>query len=738
MDLEEMPHPAKKWLRATAIYLVTVIAATWPFVLTFRSRLPSLVDPLQHLWLMRWYRACLLEGRIPLVCDEIQYPLGAPLGNFSPLHLQSILFVALRFFIDNDLLVYNLLWMIGFVTTGLGTYALARQLVESEPAALLAGLLAMISGPMMVHSHCHLELIYLGGFPLFLLAWIRFIDMPSAPRLAASVGALILLSMCAAYYLVFASLIGALYVAYRGVVEARQRNLSWLSRRIGWLVGFGLVCLPILAFLFYPQAWSVANGRTLGRSRAEFDFFHLPWWTYLTPSPGHRLAEYLPFDPYAAARVSGEGTAYLGIVSLTLLLAAWRWGSLVKSVRFLWLALGLFAVLSIGSRFPYEGESIGLPSGWLWDWYPPFRLIRVAPRMKFFVAVIAAILASGAYARLESRLPSKRLRASLFVAVASAAILDLAHIRYPAALVPPLPAGYRWLLDRDPDAVWLEAPQMASGGANEVNSLSMYWQSQHRGRTTAGYSGQTQWPLDNLVSWASPFIHYRLTESTYPAESNEQFDLVTEADPASYLWVYLHEHRLPYVVVHLWSGDGHPGLDLMRELLEPAKVYEDELLAIYESDRLPIPVHPVVLCTKGWKGRAIPPQDGLVRPIGESAELVIYNPSPSPNLVLGLRARGLGRARRVRLHSKGEVLADWTLPRTEQRIVTSPTLSLPQGFSRLLLSCDGSIPLGPGGHQFDGVGGPVGLLVSGLHLTDQLAEKRRVAANSSSNGEVPR
>lgn len=713
----------RPWLRAAALYAVATVAATWPYALTLRSRLPSLVDPLQHLWLMRWYRACLAEGRLPLVCDEIQYPLGAPIGNFSPLHLQGLLFLGLNFFIDNDLLVYNILWLLGFVTTGLATYALARRLIEGEPAALLAGLLAMLSGPMMVHSHCHLELIYLGGFPLFLLAWMRFVDAPGATRLAAAVGALTLVALCAAYFLVFASLVGALYVAYRTFVEGRRGNPRWLIPRLGWLIAFAASCLPVLAGLFYPQAWSAASGRSLGRTRAEFDAFHLPWWTYFTPSPGHRLAEFLPFDPYAAAKVSGEGTGYLGVVCLALLVVARARRSPVKAGGFLWLALAVLAVLSIGSRLPWDGRPIGMPAGWLWDWYPPFRLIRVPPRMKFFVAVLAAVLAAGAYARLDARLRSRRLRATLFAATAAIAVLDLAHVGYPAAAVPSLPVGYTWLLERDPDAVWLEAPQMASGGAGEVNSLAMHWQSRHRGRTTAGYSGQIQWPLDNLVSWSSPFIHYRLSEPGYLSGPTETFDLVTEADPASYVWAYLTVHRLPYVVVHRWSGTGFSGLEKLRELLAPAKIYEDDLLAIYERDRLPAPDRPVVICTDGWHARAIPPLDGPVRPVGESARLVVYNPAEGEGVVLGLRARSFGRARRVTLQRGGRTVATWTLPRTDQTIVATPPLTLPRGFSTLALTCDGAIEPGPGGHRFDAVGGPIGLLVSGLNVSDPSAER---------------
>src|SRR5262245_50548933 len=77
-----------RWIIIALFYAACAAIGTWPQCLNFTSELPSLSDPLQHLWVMRWYKTCLLEGRLPILCPDIQYPTGAPLGNFSPLHVQ--------------------------------------------------------------------------------------------------------------------------------------------------------------------------------------------------------------------------------------------------------------------------------------------------------------------------------------------------------------------------------------------------------------------------------------------------------------------------------------------------------------------------------------------------------------------------------------------------------------------------------------------------------------------------
>src|SRR4051812_4861618 len=172
---------------AALFYVVISAYVSYPLMRTMSTTLcGSLFDPLQHLWIMKWYRTCLLEGRSPLICPELQYPTGAPIGNFSPLHLQSLVFVPLSLALGNDALCFNLVWLLALVTTGLGTALLAWRAVRDRRCAALAGMLAMLSTPVMLHGRCHLELITVGAFPLFLSAWMGFVDRPSRRGLLAA------------------------------------------------------------------------------------------------------------------------------------------------------------------------------------------------------------------------------------------------------------------------------------------------------------------------------------------------------------------------------------------------------------------------------------------------------------------------------------------------------------------------------------------------------------------------
>src|SRR5215831_14356403 len=94
------PTPARPtlgWRTVTLVlllYLGCLAIATYPAGWGLSDRLPSpAADPLQALTVMRWYRASLFEGRSVIHCPDLQYPVGAPLGNFSPLQFQALLYL---------------------------------------------------------------------------------------------------------------------------------------------------------------------------------------------------------------------------------------------------------------------------------------------------------------------------------------------------------------------------------------------------------------------------------------------------------------------------------------------------------------------------------------------------------------------------------------------------------------------------------------------------------------------
>ncbi len=185
---------------------------------------------------MRWSRACLIEGRSPFFCSTLNSPTGVPLGYFPTMHLQTLAYLVLRLVTANDVVVFNAIWFFGFASTGVGSFVLARAVVGGFWPSWIGGLGAMLCGPMLMHAHGHLETMQMGGVPLFLLAWIRFVDAPNRSRLALAAGVYLLVVAAAPYFAVLCDLPGGLV---RGVVGLGDgaRGSAGLGARPGGLAG---------------------------------------------------------------------------------------------------------------------------------------------------------------------------------------------------------------------------------------------------------------------------------------------------------------------------------------------------------------------------------------------------------------------------------------------------------------------------------------------------------------------
>jgi hypothetical protein len=692
--------------RALVLYAVCLAMATYPVIRNLTRGLPrELADPLMHLWVMRWYKAALLSGRMPLFCPDLQYPAGAPLGYFSPMHFQSLLYFALSAFISNDALIYNILWTIGFLLNGVGTYILAWWVLRDRSCAWFAGLFSMLSGTMTLHAIGHLELLYVGWFPLFLVAWIRFIDRPSRGRLAAAVLLFLAITMGAAYFMAQTVIPAACYLAWKVASAGRTQWRTVLRERLLWLVGFGLLVTPPLLILFSSQIWAVAHGHSMARPQSHFQTYVAPLWTYVIPTSFHALGKLLPFDVYLHAGEAWkmtESTSYLGIVALALLHYAAIQRVRFERARFLWSLFVLMVVLALGASWTIGTTKITLPAGWLRAYLTIFRLTRYPARFNMFATVCAAVLAAAGLRHLLARVPSRTGRGAILVVLAAITVADLSVDLYSGARIPELPAAYAWLLRRDPHPTLLEIPVQNSGSGSKVTSSCGYWQSIHGGATSAGYSGVDNLRFDNIVYHQCPFTVAQLVDPAFLTQPDAMPHGI--AEPSSFddsIWLYTKYYRFSHIVLHESPG-AFPGtpecLARLKGRLEGARIYDDGRIAIYETARLKVPSQPTLLCADGWRQHRPwePPKTWHGRPVAaldRKATVVIANPDPTTDLVLRYEGAAFRKARSVQLLANGHVVARWTVASAELATYRSPRFRLGAGIHELQLVSDGQSPV---------------------------------------------
>jgi hypothetical protein len=680
-------------LATLAFYVVCLTAATWPLARNFRTQLVgNLHDPLQHLWLLNWYKACLLEGRLSIICPEVQYPTGMPMGNISPMPLAGLLFVPLSLLLRDDLLSFNLVWLSAMLLAGLGTFALIWQVLRHRGAAAFGGMLAMLSGPMLLHARGHLEIIQLGTVPLFLAAWLRFFDRPSRGRLVAAAGLYVLVAASAAYYAVLVVVPAALYVAVQAGGAWRGGERGYLRARLLWLLGFAAAVVPPALLLFGNQLWALAQGHIPPQPWEHFVGFGTSLWTYVIPTQLHRLSALMPTDIYFHTGYGGpvaEKGSYLGVVSLLLISYALMRRVAFPRSRYFWAALALLAVLSCGAYWHIGPYRASLPAAWLKKNFFLFKLIRVPARFNLIAVAVAAVIAAAGLRDLLGRLPGRRRRAAAFGLLATVAVLDLSTVPFPSGALPDLPPAYARLKRRDPQATLLEFPQFDTSGCR-LTCHCTYWQAKHRMPTSMGYSSHLNVPYYDLITVSSPFLAGRLHDPAYlRGKGSEQFGIVANADFEGYAWLYLTAHRFHYLVLHQWP-DSTPEIpvyvDAIKARLEHAKIDEDGTLAVYDRDRLDTPSRPALLCTRGWRYSGVqPPFSGFVKGEGVFAA---YNPDPDRELRFAFVAKAPPGPCTARLLSGGRELARWVVPPDRFEPCVSGPFRLPAGLQELTLACD--------------------------------------------------
>jgi hypothetical protein len=449
--------------------------------------------------------------------------------------------------------------------------------------------------------------------------------------------------------------------------------------------------LPCILVLFSSHLWAITHGFTLERSRAEFSNYGAPLWGFLAPTTRHLFGSLLGFDPYQSLGLSAmERVPYLGVVTVILLPYAAALRSGLRRASYIWLTFALLTVLALGASWKVGAREISLPSSWLWDIFPPYRMTRVPARYGLFIGVPAGILAAAGMKDLLARLPGKTLRALVFGGLTAVAVADLAMIGFPKCPLPKMPGCYAFLKQRDPKATLLEIPYTAAGGTYLYGECT-YWQSLHRLTTSAGYSGHDNVVQESMIGDHCPFQVAMLAQPEYLEDPRKvDIGLLTDVDFKDYVWIYLTVNRFDYVVLHQSAGavpEYKVSLDRIKVLLQDCRIYEDADTIVYDRSLLKQPARLVQIAQEGWSGRNFwQGQWNWLLP--KTGHVAIYNPNPEKYLTLSLDTAAVRQARSVRVRMGAEQVACWKVMPGFYQSVSSPPFRLPAGLDELTIESE--------------------------------------------------
>lgn len=386
---------------------------------------------------------------------------------------------------------YNLVFMLGFVTSGIGMWFLAHRLTASRLAAGFAAVAFAFSGFTQMKTEAgHPGGVVLVLFPLLVLAVLRVWERATVGRVVAAGVCWGVLPYVDGYNLAFApilvtGLVGGLVL---DAVDGRGWD-AWpaLRARLWAVVRVALVAAVVMV----PFAMALMTNREapdLQRTRTEWEatVYSARLYEYLVPPPSSPwmppgYAEWRELNRHGSNQ--GETTLYLGLVVMVLamstMIVTLRRSSSIgattvpgttmtrRTVVVGLVSMVAFAVVMSLGPMVYVGDvAIGMPAWFVRTVLPQ---IRVFSRLFIVVSTGMVALAAMGVARLLHRSSGRSGRVAVAVALTALCFVESATS---VPLQPRVwsysetPEVYRWAHDEGTGTVALYPMWTPFGGSD--------------------------------------------------------------------------------------------------------------------------------------------------------------------------------------------------------------------------------------------------------------------------------
>jgi len=202
------------WLVPLALYALLFAAFTFPLLGDFSTHFfTNDADGLSNVWNLWWVDTALTRlGTSPFFTKYLHPPHGTTLLGHTLNPFNGLVAAGLEPWLGL-VRAHNVIVVFAFVFGAWTAFRLALHVTGRTAASLIAGFAFGFSSYHFAHTEGHLNLVSLEWIPLFLLAWLRLLERPSAARAIGAALALLLVLLCDYYYFLYCVLAGALVLA---------------------------------------------------------------------------------------------------------------------------------------------------------------------------------------------------------------------------------------------------------------------------------------------------------------------------------------------------------------------------------------------------------------------------------------------------------------------------------------------------------------------------------------------
>ena len=554
-------------------------------------------DAFQYVWSLWWTKKALLDLHIsPAHLTHLYHPSEPyhPILAVDPLvQLLSLPLVLAA----SPIVAYNVQFLLSFILTGIGTYALCYYLTSNSLASFVGGVIFAFFPNKMLHSLGHLPQMTLYLIPVYVLFLFLLLEKPNIKR-AIGLGLVLALALLVymihtAYFLIPCTLVFFLW----HLATDRHRVLAY-----GFLRNAGLASLlasVLTAPVLVPFALESISGELAYLQAGGSGAYSADVLNFFTPSSDHPvlgpLLQRLPLS--IPGHMDDEALVYVGLVALALAVVGcrqdWRRSGM-------WIVLGISAaILACGPSLKIGGQSIQLAvAGRQWPIPLPYALLTRFPfyewgrnpsRLVDTAMFSLAVLASYGTAPLLTRLGTLKFKIALVAVLVIVILFEYAMVfPFPVGQTP-TPDFYRQLASEPQDSAILDIPFSPWYASN----TNMYFQTVHGRRIVGGF-------IHRVPAGVRPMMSFFKRLVTPFAGPDDIVEALSGSDRAAILHYYdiafvvLHKPLLPMEELELWA-----------ELLEsfPAeKAYEDEQIVAFLVPKTgdTAPLKPLLVLGENW------------------------------------------------------------------------------------------------------------------------------------------
>jgi hypothetical protein len=495
------------------------VFVTWPQALHMRTSIFSHHDPYFSIWRISWIAHALVTQPFHLFDANIFYPAKDTLAYSDATLLEGLLAAPFLWMRVSPVLVYNVLFLAGFVGSGIAMFVLARHVTGATAPALVAAAVFTMA-PYRIEHMMHLELQWAMFVPFTFWALHRAIDDRSWRfGILAGLGFWLQLLSCV-YYGVFLAILLVLFVPLLLLLSGRRALGAFPGLAVGGVIAL-VLALP------YLWPYVTASRAIGGRDVAEIARYSAQPANYLSASSLSFLWGWTS-DRWGSRELRlfpGAAAIILSLFSVSN--RSWRWTTLYATV----------ALLAIELSFGTNGAVYR----WLSDHVEALRGFRSASRFAMLAMCgIAMLAALGTQAIVDRRLLLSRT-AAVVPLILALLFVDYANRPMPLSREDLGTADLYKVIRSGGPGVLMELPVATPDRLPGWDVIYAFWSISHWHPMVNGYSGYH--PAD--------YLQTLMAMRTFP-------------DNASIARLQAHDVR--YVVLHRAYYETEPYTQLLLRI----------------------------------------------------------------------------------------------------------------------------------------------------------------------------